>query len=51
MIGNPYLLFCGDAPDGLAAKVRQGIQDWRPQKRGPVSACSGCQGRTCACPT
>jgi len=27
---HPYLLFLGDAPDALAAKVAQGICDWRP---------------------
>lgn len=31
MIETPYLLFLGDAPDPLAAKVAQGIRDWRPQ--------------------
>ena len=31
MIQTPYLLFLGDAPDGLAAKVAQGIKDWRPE--------------------
>ena len=31
MIRTPYLLFLGDAPDQLAAKVAQGIQDWRPE--------------------
>jgi uncharacterized NAD-dependent epimerase/dehydratase family protein len=31
MIRTPYLLFLGDAPDNLAAKVAQGIQDWRPE--------------------
>lgn len=30
MINTPYLLFLGDAPDQLAAKVAQGIRDWRP---------------------
>ena len=30
MIKTPYLLFLGDAPDRLAAKVAQGIKDWRP---------------------
>ena len=30
MIDAPYLLFLGDAPDPLAAKVAQGICDWRP---------------------
>ena len=32
MIKTPYLLFLGDAPDQLAAKVAQGIKDWRPEK-------------------
>ena len=31
MIDPPYLLFLGDAPDALAAKVAQGIKDWRPE--------------------
>lgn len=31
MIRAPYLLFLGDAPDALAAKVAQGIKDWRPE--------------------
>jgi len=30
MIEHPYLLFLGDAPDMLAAKVAIGIRDWRP---------------------
>lgn len=30
MIQTPYLLFLGDAADPLAAKVAQGIKDWRP---------------------
>ena len=29
-IQKPYVLFLGDAPDPLAAKVAQGIKDWRP---------------------
>lgn len=29
-IKRPYLLFLGDAADALAAKVGQGIVDWRP---------------------
>ncbi|MEM9097385.1 MAG: N-acetyltransferase DgcN [Pseudomonadota bacterium] len=29
-LAQPYLLFLGDAPDALAAKVAQGIKDWRP---------------------
>ena len=31
MIQTPSLLFLGDAPDQLAAKVAQGIKDWRPE--------------------
>ena len=31
MIETPYLLFLGNAPDPLAAKVAQGIRDWRPE--------------------
>lgn len=31
IIKKPYLLFLGDAPDNLAAKVAQGIKDWRPE--------------------
>ena len=31
MIKTPYLLFLGDAPDALAAKVAQGIKDFRPE--------------------
>ena len=31
MIRTPYLLFLGDAPDNLAAKVAQGIADWNPE--------------------
>ena len=31
MISTPYLLFLGDAPDQLSAKVAQGIKDWRPK--------------------
>lgn len=30
MFEAPYLLFLGDAPDRLAAKMAQGIYDWRP---------------------
>lgn len=30
MIETPYLLFLGDAADPLAAKVAQGVRDWRP---------------------
>jgi uncharacterized NAD-dependent epimerase/dehydratase family protein len=31
LIKTPYLLFLGDAPDQLAAKVAIGIKDWRPE--------------------
>ncbi|MCR4269052.1 N-acetyltransferase DgcN [Nitratireductor sp. ZSWI3] len=31
MLKTPYLLFLGDAPDALTAKVAQGIKDWRPE--------------------
>ncbi len=31
MIETPYVLFLGDAPDMLAAKVAIGIRDWRPE--------------------
>jgi len=31
LLETPYLLFLGDAPDSLAAKVAQGIKDWRPE--------------------
>jgi uncharacterized NAD-dependent epimerase/dehydratase family protein len=30
-LNTPYLLFLGDAPDQLAAKVAQGICDWHPE--------------------
>ncbi|MGQ2907809.1 MAG: N-acetyltransferase DgcN [Aliihoeflea sp.] len=30
MLKTPYLLFLGEAPDPLAAKVANGIKDWRP---------------------
>lgn len=31
MLKTPYLLFLGDAPDALSAKVAQGVRDWRPE--------------------
>ena len=31
IIQAPYLLFLGDSPDPLSAKVAQGIKDWRPE--------------------
>ncbi len=30
LLKTPYLLFLGDAADPLAAKVAQGVKDWRP---------------------
>lgn len=43
MIKTPYLLFLGDAPDGLAAKVAQGIKDWRPEYAIGQIRLPGCQ--------
>jgi uncharacterized NAD-dependent epimerase/dehydratase family protein len=43
MIETPYLLFLGDAPDGLAAKVAQGIKDWRPDFALGQYRMEGCQ--------
>lgn len=31
LLQTPYLLFLGDAPDSLAAKVANGVHDWRPE--------------------
>lgn len=31
MLKTPYLLFLGDAPDALSAKVARGVKDWRPE--------------------
>ncbi len=31
MFEAPYLLFLGDVPDALAAKMARGIYDWRPE--------------------
>ncbi len=42
MIQTPYLLFLGDAPDGLAAKVAQGIKDWRPENAVGQFRMKGC---------
>lgn len=42
MIQTPYLLFLGDAPDQLAAKVAQGIKDWRPENAVGQYRMSGC---------
>ncbi|MEM8728525.1 MAG: N-acetyltransferase DgcN [Pseudomonadota bacterium] len=43
MIHTPYLLFLGDAPDQLAAKVAQGIKDWRPENAVGQLRLPGCQ--------
>ena len=43
MIETPYLLFLGDAPDQLAAKVAQGIKDWRPENAVGQYRMPGCQ--------
>ena len=42
MIQTPYLLFLGDAPDQLAAKVAQGIKDWRPDNAVGQFRMDGC---------
>lgn len=43
MIETPYLLFLGDAPDALSAKVAQGIKDWRPDHAVGQLRMTGCQ--------
>jgi uncharacterized NAD-dependent epimerase/dehydratase family protein len=43
MIETPYLLFLGDAPDPLAAKVAQGIRDWRPEHAVGQFRMEGCR--------
>ncbi len=43
MIETPYLLFLGDAPDRLAAKVAQGIRDWRPEHAVGQLRLDGCK--------
>ena len=42
MIKTPYLLFLGDAPDQLAAKVAIGIKDWRPENAVAQFRMAGC---------
>lgn len=42
MIPTPYLLFLGDAPDMLAAKVAIGIRDWRPEHAVGQLSLPGC---------
>ncbi len=43
MIETPYLLFLGDAPDQLAAKVAIGIRDWRPENAVGQYRMDGCK--------
>ncbi|MGV6804122.1 MAG: N-acetyltransferase DgcN [Ruegeria sp.] len=43
MIETPYLLFLGDAPDQLAAKVAIGIRDWRPENAVGQLRMAGCE--------
>ncbi len=43
LIETPYLLFLGDAPDQLAAKVAQGIKDWRPDYAVAQFRMEGCK--------
>ena len=47
MIKTPYLLFLGDAPDQLAAKVAQGIKDWRPENAVAQFRMAGCNADLC----
>ena len=42
MIKTPYLLFLGDAPDQLGAKVAIGIKDWRPENAVAQFRMAGC---------
>lgn len=42
-IRTPYLLFLGDAPDPLAAKVAQGVRDWRPENAVGQLRLPGCK--------
>lgn len=42
MLKTPYLLFLGDAKDALAAKVAQGIHDWRPENAVGQMRLPGC---------
>jgi len=42
-LAHPYLLFLGDAPDPLAAKVAQGIRDWRPDASVGQYRMEGCR--------
>ena len=40
---TPYLLFLGDAPDMLAAKVALGVRQWRPENCVGQFRMDGCQ--------
>ncbi len=42
-LATPYLLFLGDVPDALSAKVAQGIRDWRPELCVGQYRMPGCQ--------
>ncbi len=42
MIETPYLVFLGDDPDMLAAKVAIGIRDWRPENAVGQLRLAGC---------
>jgi uncharacterized NAD-dependent epimerase/dehydratase family protein len=42
-LAHPYLLFLGDAPDPLSAKVAQGIRDWRPEASVGQLRLEGCR--------
>ena len=43
MLHTPYLLFIGDAPDALAAKVANGVRDWRPEHALGQLSLPGCR--------
>lgn len=43
MFEAPYLLFLGDAPDSLAAKMAQGIYDWNPEAVAGQFRMEGCK--------
>lgn len=43
MLESPYLLFLGDAPDNLAAKMARGIYDWRPEVVAGQLRMEGCK--------
>ena len=43
MIETPYLLFLGESPDQLSAKVAQGIKDWRPENAVGQFRMDGCK--------